>query len=222
MDGEITSLDLLVHPGYSISKVISRFMVDEDSARNIERLRELWLDSISSVATDRSRSFAFVNGTHLAVDQLAERADLNPYRGVYRDFVLHARQTFGDKFFYFTPCVRPVDLKIVDISDNLRQAHKDSAVILYNPNTLSILAYGEHTHPNGGGCVDSNARDLAVALGIPFERVKIDSERSLPLQSAVFVTNPFPQFYVPKTLYLTVADLTILAENGIADNPKTI
>ncbi|HLC62556.1 MAG TPA: hypothetical protein VJI52_06075 [Candidatus Nanoarchaeia archaeon] len=219
---EISSLDLLVHPGYSISRVISQFMVDENSARNIERIRELWLDSISSVAADKSRFLALVNGTHLTVDQLALGDNLNPYRGIYRDLVAQARQTFGDKFFYFTPSVKPGDIRTIDISANLRQARKDDVVMFYNPDTLGIVAYGEHTHPNGGGCVDLNARDLAVALGISSERVRIDGRKSLPLQPIVFVSEPSPQFYIPESLYLTVADIAKLSQSGIADTPKTL
>ena len=222
MEGETVSLDLLVHPGYSISRVISRFMVDDNSARNIERLRELWLDSISSVAADKNRFFALVNGTYLSADQLAEGTALNPYRKVYRDFVAHARQIFGDRFFYFSPCVRPSDFEVANISANLRKARKDGTTMLYNPDNLGIVAYGEHTHPNGGGCVDSNARDIAIALGIPLEKIRIDSEKSLPLQPVVFVTEPYPQFYVPKSLYLTVADLAKLSQIRTTDAPKTL
>src|SRR3989338_5972333 len=112
---ETASLDLLVHPGYSISRVISKFMIDENSAMNVERLREAWLDSISSIAADRGRFLALVNGTHLSANQLAEGPDLNPYRGIYRDFLIHAIQTLGNRFFYFSPRVSPSDIQVSDI-----------------------------------------------------------------------------------------------------------
>ena len=66
MTAIVESIDVLVHPGYEISKIFLRVYIDGGPERNILELRGQWLDSISCIAGDESRYLALVNGVNVS------------------------------------------------------------------------------------------------------------------------------------------------------------
>lgn len=206
------SLDILVHPFYRISQVVSSILIDDESARNVEALGRLWVNSIDAVASDERRFLAVVNGTHLTEEQLKPHPYSNPYRGRYRDIVAHAQRSLGSRLFYFSPSVKSTGLAVENADGALNLARQDNTIMPYDKETLLIIAYGEHVDiQNGAGCVDVSARDVAEILGVPKANITIDGVRSLPLQPVVKLFTPIPGFYVPTTLYLTVPQLAQLS-----------
>lgn len=75
---------------------------------------------------------------------------------------------------------------------------------------MEVIAYGEHVdEQTRAGCVDSSIRDLTTALKIPPENVRIDNDKSLPLQPLVKTEFGYD---VPTTLYLTVSMIRNLSK----------
>ena len=198
----IGSIDLLVHPFYSISKVHSRLMIDEQSERNILALKSLWLDSISEVAKDERRRLVLVNGTDVKDRLVSTHSDANPYRLLYREIISHAIQSLGQRLFYFYPRMYEVDFSTTTLDGGLVLARDSNNIIVYDPDVVRVFAYGEHVdEQTRAGCVDSSIRDLTSLLKIPPENVKIDTDKSLPLQPLIETEHGYD---VPTTLYLTV------------------
>ena len=216
MNSHAERLDLLVHPFYTMSKILSSFKIDDISEKNILRLKELWLDSISTAAANPKCYFAIVNGVDLTDEALAAHEFANPFRGMYREIISHARQSLNGKMFYFFPVIRNGDIEVQQISENLRLARKDSSSFTYDWSNLIICAYGEHADADTqrrGGCVDSNLACLANALGVDINNVSVDRNKSLPLQPIIKISKPYAGFHVPESLYYTITQLEQLAQD---------
>lgn len=96
------NLDLLVYPFYTLSKIASRFRIDEESERNILSLKAKWMDSISDVSRDPMGYFVLVNGTDLPDKLLIQDEMTNPYRVCTgKWFVMQGSLWVQDYFIFF-------------------------------------------------------------------------------------------------------------------------
>ncbi len=198
-----TSIDLLVHPGYTLSRIASKFMITGDSEEYILLLKNAWCAAIDEVAKDQDRYLVLVNGVHVP-DELLEGEGRNPYRTLYRDIVHHAQST-SPRLFLVTPTLYPDSFSVTRIAKDRYRAEHHGQSFLYNSLQLVIRAYGEHVDEHQhAGCVDANARALAQNLHIPTANSVIDPALSLPSQPLIKIPIGFD---VPTTLYLTVEQL---------------
>ncbi|HLC60431.1 MAG TPA: hypothetical protein VJJ52_03295 [Candidatus Nanoarchaeia archaeon] len=203
-------IDLLVHPFYTISKVYSRMMIDEQSDRNILSLKSLWLDSISDVARNERRCLVLVNGTNVLEQLFPNPEDINPYRSLYREIISRARQLLGQRLFYFYPRLYSNSFSTEILDDGVILAKGAGNDLFYDPAYVGVTAYGEHVdEQTKAGCVDSSIRDLTNLLKIPLENVRINPDKSLPLQPLIRTEFGFD---VPTTLYLTIKMIKKLSD----------
>ena len=206
----IESIDLLVHPFYSISKVHGKLMIDEQSERNILALKSLWLDSISDVAKNERRCLILVNGTNVEDRSVYMHRDANPYRLLYREIISNARQSLGQRLFYFYPRMYANSFSTTTLDGRFVLARASDNTIVYDPDVVRVAAYGEHVDElTRAGCVDSSIRDLTTLLKIPPENVKVDNDKSLPLQPLIETEYCYD---VPTILYLTVNTIKKLSK----------
>ncbi|MDI6721402.1 MAG: hypothetical protein QMD85_03360 [Candidatus Aenigmarchaeota archaeon] len=207
------TFDLLVHPGYTISKEIGRLRISSESESNIRRVKRLWMDSIEEAAKNPMTYFGIVNSVELPDEEPNEF--LNPFRYLYKEIIDYAEKLIGDRLFLFFPCVRPDEIETEDMGGGLKRAKKGGAEMVYDPKTLVIRAYGEHIDNlsgKNGGCVELESSQLANTLGVPQDMVKIDPARSLPSSPCYFSTKPYPGFHVADTMYITLNKLRELDE----------
>lgn len=206
------SLDLLVYPFYTLSKIASRFRIDEESERNILSLKSKWMDSISDVSRCPRRYFVLINGTDLPDKLLIQNEMTNPYRGLYREVVRHARQSLGSRLFYFFPTLSPNSFSIKTLDERLNLAHANDSNIVYDSKGLKISAYGEHADKElKAGCVDLCLRNLLENLKVQPSSARIDYDKSLPSIPSIRVTKPYFGFETPTTLYITIVQLEELS-----------
>ena len=186
----------------------SDFLINEESERNILRLKSLWLNSIDTIAKDEERVLILVNFLNIADEPLAP--GLNPYRTLYKEIIREARRRLADqRLFYFSPSL-PIPPFSVEQKNGFSEASADGKSFSYDTLKLKLVAYGEHTdEKTKGGCIDSSVRILANALGIQNENVTIDSDRSLPLLPTIRREGCY---YPPDALYLTVAQISELSD----------
>lgn len=176
------SLDLLVNPFDAISRIHSSFQIDEKSAENIFELNELWRGSIDEIALDETRHMAIVSATEPIKPDGHEFS--NPFRNYGHELIAYARQKLGKRFLYFHPNLTE-DAPLVQTLGETKILAKNDSRMPYDPNTLTIKAYGEYLGSDSIGAVNYEAILLASHLGVPVNRLSYDIARSLPLDTNV-------------------------------------
>ena len=206
------SLELLVHPGYTISKILSNWKIDEESEQNILTLKELWLDSISDSASNPTKYFAIVNSVDLPDDALIAHETSNSFRGLYRGILAHAKQCLEGRLLYFFPFINREDISVEELQGGLLAAMHRTTRMEYDAARLSINAYGEHIDTeHKAGCVDISIRDIISALRVPSHNVKLDHDKSLPLNPVIRIVQQYGPYelhaYGNPPLYTTMTQL---------------
>ena len=137
------SLDLLVYPFYSISKISSKFLINADSESNIQELKGRWMDSIDAAVSSPDHYMVLVNS--LDSPDLMPLADFNnPYRALYREIVQKAVRELGSRLFYFFPFIPDEPFSVTRLDKGLHEAVSCGNEMIFNPERLIVTAYGEH------------------------------------------------------------------------------
>ena len=203
------SLDLLVHPFYSISKIWSKFMINSDSERNIQELKASWMDSIDNVIRSQERYMALVNSLDLP-DVMPQTEFDNPYRTLYREIVQKAVSELGSRLFYFFPSIPDEPFSVTKFDSGLSEAVSRGNGMLFNPERIIITAYGEHVGGSYGDvCVESSLNRVLTSLGVPAQNSTIDLNRSLP---AVPTIRKKGGYFPTDALYLTCTQINKLCD----------
>ncbi|MBI2574415.1 hypothetical protein HYV82_00855, partial [Candidatus Woesearchaeota archaeon] len=142
---------LLVHPGYTISRRVGAIGLgmeksEADSvSRNVEIMRELWLESIEEVERNPSHYLAIVNSVELSPEaiELVKHPYSNPYRALYRQIIERAAM-LEKGFFLFSPTIREANVAKETLEGRLVRAAWEGNSIIYDPAATRLVAFGEH------------------------------------------------------------------------------
>ena len=207
MSETIKSLDLLVHPFYSVSRIANRFLINQESEQNILQLKNLWLDSIDDVANDAERALVIVNSVEILAEPQTELH--NPYRTLYGKIVDEAKRKLDGRLFYFSPAVPESPFSLLQ-ANGLSEASVAGKSFKYDSQKLRLIAYGEHVdEETKGGCVDFSVRQLAKSLSIQQANIAIDPDRSLPSLRTIRKDGGY---YLPNAIYLTITQIKKLSD----------
>jgi len=200
---------LLVYPFYSISKILSKFMINADSERNIQELKGRWMASIDAAVSSPDHYMILVNS--LDSPDLMPKSDFdNPYRALYKEIVQKAARELGSRLFYFSPCIPDEPFLVTRLDEELIEAVSGGNGMMFNPERLIVTAYGEHVGGSYGNvCVESSLNKVLASLGVPAQNATIDLNRSLP---AVPTIKKKGGYFPPDALYLTAAQINKLCE----------
>ena len=178
MNGLIKRFEVLAHPGFELAQSPSLLRVDERGLRNIQLVRDAWLESIVAIANDNSSVLILVNSVELGLengptDQFLDRFIYNPFRGLYQE-ILDASLSIGQRRMVCSPSIFEKGFRIDSFEDSVR-VQVGSATFFYARDAV-MVGYGEHSDGAGVGCVDKELRTAQKILNLDG---RVDNSRTL-------------------------------------------